>query len=151
MSLFVRTLVLCVLALALPMQGLAAATMQHCGSNHHARTAAAPKVHDHAAHGHADHQGHGAMTADHHHAAPGTTDVAADTGDDQVSNYLNASSVVTAKCSACASCCSALALPATIAQIAVVQQHASRFPPLALEFGPVVTDSLERPPRSSLA
>jgi hypothetical protein len=137
----VRTLVLCLLALALPLQGLAAATMLHCGPSHHARMASAPAAHDHAAHG------HGAVAGAHGHDGSAAVDVA----NPQTPNYLGDSSLAKAKCSACASCCSAIALPASIAEISVVQQHASRFPPLSAQVEPVVTDSPERPPRSFLA
>jgi hypothetical protein len=146
MSSIVRTLVLCLLALALPLQGLAAATMLHCGPSHHARIVSASAAHDHAAHG------HGAARGAHSHddrAADGSA--AVDAANPQTPNYLGDSSLAKAKCSACASCCSAVALPASIAEIPVVQQHASRFPPLSAQVEPVVTDSPERPPRSFLA
>jgi hypothetical protein len=141
----VRTLVLCLLALALPLQGLAAATMLHCGPSHHARMASAPAAHDHAAHG------HGAAGGARSHDLATDGSAAVDAANQQTPDYLGDPSLAKAKCSACASCCSAVALPASVAEISAVQQHASRFPALSAQVEPVVTDSPDRPPRSFLA
>src|SRR5512138_1668198 len=94
----VRPLWIWLLALALPLQALAAATMMHCGahSSPHAHEAATPAHHSHdvspsgAAHVHGDPSD---AMADHHYPVS-----------DGASSLLH-------KCSACAACCIGLALP----------------------------------------
>ena len=109
------------LATALPLQGFAAATMLTCGPAHH-RMAASAAPHAHA------HEGH-----QHHHDA-GTLQ--------QLAKF---------KCSACAACCVAAALPSptlTFDSPDLAEVHASVPPPAVAIF---LTDGLERPPRPLLA
>jgi hypothetical protein len=115
------------LATAIPLQGFAAATMAACGSAHHRMAAsAAPHAHVHAAAAHAH-------EPDEH------------TGVDtlhQLSKF---------KCSACAACCVAVALPSpplTFDSPALANVFASALPRAVAIF---LTDGLERPPRVLLA
>lgn len=123
-----RTWWICVLLLALPLQGLAAGVRVHCAPasspavvapDHHAAHDPGP----HAAHGH----GHG-----HDHAA-----AAADPGGAD-------------RCSACAWCCLGVGLPA------LAWSLAGPVPGRALAPAPVppvpkfLTDGPERPPRLHL-
>lgn len=126
----VRLFLLWLLAVALPMQGAAAAAMLHCSQAQGAgqvATQAHAHHHDHAAlQGHAD-AGHARFATPDDHAAGKTG------------------------CSACASCCHALALPAP-AIVLPAQEPA--FTPFALPAHAAVvflTDGPERPPRALLA
>ena len=143
-----RITLMWLLALAVPVQGFAAASMVGCGAGHQAggmqshshglglgqHEANAPQSHDH--HGHAHGEAHVAVHADMHMAG---IDGAAHAG------------VSKASCSACASCCTAAALPAT-PMVFEVTDAPSVFVALAPQ--PVVSfvsGGLERPPRPFLA
>lgn len=118
-----RILLTFLLALLLPLQGLAATTMLLCGPAHHAPASAATPGHHAAAHD------AGAATHEHH---AGT----------QPSG---------GQCSACAACCMSTAIiPATLAlpMLPVMAVYAMRSFAVPVA---VVTSGLERPPRSNLA
>ena len=108
MSRVLRTAVMWLLSLALPLQGYAAATMAHCDASHHrmagglSHADAAP--HDRAGHHHEVTSTAGAgvvksVDSDSHHGGSATGDV------DKLSKY---------KCSACASCCTSAVLPSSV-------------------------------------
>jgi hypothetical protein len=125
----VRVFLLWLIAMALPLQGVAAATMFACGIQHDAQA---------AAHGGQDHHEHHATGhGDHAHAA--------DLDDDSPDNPPPH------KCSACAACCVGAALPAATLVVASVdltefhQRFADRSVPVFITEGP------ERPPRFVLA
>ncbi|HMO44869.1 MAG TPA: hypothetical protein PKB14_02415 [Rubrivivax sp.] len=141
-----RTVLVWIMVLAMPAQGMAASTMLFCGPSHERmmpgvgadhHEAAVSAAHDHAA------TPHVADAADLDHA-PSTGEAGLD--DDGKFTDLGQF-----KCSACASCCSMLALPAGFAQldepgladarptapVAAVQSHHA--------------EGLERPPRATLA
>ncbi|TAL20768.1 MAG: hypothetical protein EPO01_12965 [Aquabacterium sp.] len=132
----VRLFLLWLLAVALPMQGAAAAAMLHCSQAQGAgqvATQAHAHHHDHD-HGH----DHAAMQG---HADAGNARSA--THDDHAAGKTG--------CSACASCCHALALPAP-AIVLPMQEPA--FTPFALRAHAAavfLTDGPERPPRALLA
>ena len=157
------------LSLALPWQGLAAATMAACGPAHPHDVAQPVHAHDasaHAAHGHhtAAHDSHVAPDthvahdtlarelgpqAAHGHAGALAGDDAA--GDDPAAEDTS-SPTPGQKCSVCASCCTAsaglpthvvVAEPAALADSLVDQERAT-----AAAF---FTGGPERPPRSFLA
>ena len=161
MGQLLRTVLIWLVALAIPAQGMAAVAMLHCGPGQHpAASAAQPKVHaqpgslglapaNSAAHSHAS-----------HHAVD--VDVVGDTGQyaalpDTVDTALNGKAPAASKaagsahqkCSACASCCAGLALPST----AVVPQAID--PVREVTMLPwswpasIVIDGPERPPRIS--
>ena len=98
---WVRIVIVWLLALALPVQALASATMLHCGPSHQRMHASSLGTTPHAA-AHHDHAQHQAASAPDHDAARGAP--LADLG-----KY---------KCSACASCGSAYALPSSMPVIA---------------------------------
>jgi len=139
-----RTLMIALLALAIPVQGVAAAAMLYCGPDHarggtaghtSARDVGHVSAHDHDGHAHAGHE----------HAQPDM--LMADLmflpdAPDQPAQ---------AKCSVCAACCSAAAIAASTLL----------FSPPGMEPLPVlmssslsysfITDGPLRPPRSFLA
>lgn len=135
------------LLLALPLQGFAAASMIHCGPNHHRMLTTAIGEHREsrghmasAAHTHP----HEMALADHHPAA-----TPSDAGSDAPS-VQQLDKLMKFKCSACAACCIGVALPPAALTF-------EPFPPLMTpdSFVPTrhvgfVTDGPDRPPRLSL-
>ena len=137
------------LVLAVPAQGLAAATMLHCGTGHRHAPVSKAMAAEHAAHGHAGHFEHvGAAAAD---ALPGHG--AADTASaaDEASDLHKISKQAKHKCSACASCCSGFALISTPALLPVSDLVTTVVAMAQAWAASVVIDGPERPPRSFLA
>ncbi len=141
----VRCLLIWLMALAVPLQGVAAASLQHCLPAHvpeqasGAQHAEGPShdVHAHAHHpvDHAAASGTASRKADPHKADP----------------HNAAGTLKAGKCSACAACCVALGLPAQAVQVPVVPADAfmSRLR-VAAHFS-FVPAGLDRPPRPHLA
>ena len=127
-----RHWLLCLLVLALPAQGVAAATMRFCAPAHHDMAAMAAAPAHPAAHAAAQHQHHGqVMTADPDQGSAPTE--AADQS----------------RCSACAVCCAAMALyrsPPVLPALAASQGSVAALPASAAVF---LTGGPERPPRPS--
>jgi hypothetical protein len=126
-------------ALALPVQGVAAATMLHCGSE---SGHAGAVVVDKAIHAKSDSPAMAAAATEHtHHGVHGHVD-AAEPAHDHASHDKGG-------CSACASCCSAAALlmsPGMPMAATVVRAAAIALPTtLVVAF---LTDGPDRPPRS---
>jgi len=130
------------IAVALPIQGVAAATMLHCGSTHeHGRASLANQGHVHH---------HEAMQAEggrSHHLTHEHT-AAHPVADHSAGHHHDGGK---AGCSVCASCCSAAVLPAM--SLVVVSQDLTETAPLVASAEIVVflTDGPERPPRTILA
>jgi hypothetical protein len=92
-----KLVLVCLLALALPLQAVAAASMLHCGPSHGRMQAQAGAGHGH----HAQTPAHGDGATGHHASAdPADPAQFADLGQ--------------FKCSACGACCFAAALPAFV-------------------------------------
>jgi hypothetical protein len=124
MSLRIRTLLMWLLISALPVQGWAASMLSGCGPSHRLQMghAAAPAdVHAHA----------------HHHGA--------------TKDHGTAKDLAKWTCSACASCCTAAALPATTLSLQTPVPVAFAAPSAAEAVDVFVTGGPERPPRRSLA
>jgi hypothetical protein len=128
-----KFLLVWLIALALPVQALASATLLHCGPSHqrvHAeQLGAAPEAsahHDHAQHQAASTQAHDA----------GQSKSLADLG-----KY---------KCSACAACGSGCALPSRMSVINAPEFSATRFVAVVPAVGAFAVDGPDRPPRSVL-
>lgn len=128
MSVALRTILIWLLALALPAQGLAAATLSLCGPGRQASAAIAAAhdssragpahhagrhAHAHAAQAHSSdaHAGHG-PAADAPPAGPGKVPAAASA---EVDKRLHADEH---RCSACASCCTAAVIPSNMLSVA---------------------------------
>ncbi len=131
-----RLMLLCLVALALPLQGYAATGALHCAALHGRMQASAAPHHDDGNAHH--HDGHDAAHAD---------SVTGDAGPDGGASRLGGSF----KCSACAACCVGLALPA--GAIRLPQGPAQGLaPPVATpSVAPFLTGGPERPPRIVLA
>jgi len=134
------------LALALPLQGLAAATMAACGPAH--GDAGAHAVPGHEASAHETHRHDPSAHHSHRH------DTSADDGSSGALAADDTSSPTTPdqKCSVCASCCTAsaglpthavVAHPVALAGSLIGHERAS--------LAAFLTDGPERPPRSFLA
>lgn len=137
MKIALRSLWICLLLLALPVQGFAAAQMSQCGPGHGRMQHASTAGHDHGQHAHAqDHQHeHHADAAMHADDAPGD------------------GSTPPAKhhCSACAACCVGMALPSS-APVVIAPAETVLHRVAAGAADPIfLTSGLERPPRSPLA
>jgi hypothetical protein len=136
MRVIVRICLIWLLALAVPLQGVAAATMLVCGPHHQAGGAvhASPDVQPH------HHGAHSGDDAHAHHAMPGA-DVGA-SGLAQADGHT---------CSACATCCSALALVGTFGVPACPELASTLFDSVVPSVGRYCADGPDRPPRIHLA
>ena len=149
MNRVVRNFVMCLLVLALPVQGFAASTMLLCGAGHHGAAQATEGGHDHASHTPMGAQEGSAVSESpvHEHAAQ-----AASSHDGSSFSPLSARHAkVVGKCSACASCCTVAFLPTTV--ITFTAPALSRAPAvveLTTHVG-FFTDGPDRPPRLPLA
>lgn len=130
------------LAMALPLQGLSAATMAACAAGHHEHAAAHAMAHPDpevstATHAHeqvAESGLHSHAGSDHSHAAK--------TGFGEDANH---------KCSACASCCTGAGVPSAAIAFDPVKLS-EHFAPFAVRTVPAfLSGGLERPPRAVLA
>lgn len=133
---FWRLLLLCLMAVALPVQGFAAGGGVHCGAMHERMHAATVQEHHHADAA-MEHHGHAAL---HQHGHDGA--------DDQETAQGGLSAF---KCSACAACCVAIGLPTAALRLPAVPAESAQ-PSFAA--GPTLsflTSGPERPPRSVLA
>ena len=103
-----RIALMWLVALAVPVQGVAAATMMFCGPGDttvgHQRAA-----HDHAAHG--------------HHASHDADATAQDTGDSATGDATSIEFDTTG-CSVCAACCTAATLPSPLVSYETPKGHA---------------------------
>lgn len=147
MSRLVRTLLMWLLVLAVPVQGTAAATMAFCGSNHHGAGQAAhleqptAAVHVHEHHDDAD--------GDHHHAQAAHDEDATATA--QAAPHAKLVHADKHKCSACASCCTVAALPSAIKAFQPDLLADSFLPLVPRGVTLLLPGGLERPPRFVLA
>ncbi len=162
MGLFVRSLLLWLLVLAVPAQGLAAATMVFCGPDHHAG-GGQPALALHDTHAEHQHPGHDDQNAPHHPAdeqAEAQAE-AQEVDDAQAGAQAQAAAPSAAqtrfvhadkhKCSACASCCSAAAILSRAPVLPAPEVTATEFAAVVPTVDPFATDGPDRPPRSRLA
>jgi Na+-transporting methylmalonyl-CoA/oxaloacetate decarboxylase gamma subunit len=138
-----RIVLICMIVLAMPVQGIAAATMRFCAPGgqwpaHHGAAA-------HAAHHHAAHAQAAAPSHHHHHHGQAV----ADATNDESNGGLGAMSKM--KCSVCAVCCMAAAIAPDIPTVHVVENGSKVMLPVSVSYVGPVADGLERPPRSFLA
>jgi hypothetical protein len=135
---------MCVVVLAVSVQGVAAAAMLNCGPVHHR----APDVHgghDHSAHS------HGHLSNSPEPAKEAGTTVAAVDETDAAETAQLLQQAPKAKCSACASCCSAAALPSSIEAFESKSDAQPYSIPAGSPAAAFLTNGPERPPRHSLA
>jgi hypothetical protein len=136
MSRALRLALTWLLAVALPVQGVSAATMLACGLGHHEHLISEASVHSH---GHTATHVHALVASAHDSdvsVPPGKTDLGKGTGH---------------KCSACASCCLGVAVPTEIASFDTIQLPEVFAPLVARTLAAYFIEGLERPPRTFLA
>ena len=144
MNRMIRALLIWLLALALPAQGVMAATMVLCGPNHDDRASAVGAMHDD---GRATRQQDSAL-----HARIAAAD---DHAEQMISHETAAADKFTQsgvqKCSVCASCCSAAAIHDTVPKLPVLAPAAARLSAQTAAVEPFAADGPDRPPRHILA
>ena len=143
MGSFVKTLLIWLLVLALPAQGIAAAAMTFCGSGHHGIASA------HVAMSAASEHLHRGDSLPVHGSDRGASVAAATI--DAASVTEKASQATQQKCSACASCCSLGAMLSTVPVIAAFDPAPTVFTTVVPIVDAVATDGPDRPPRIVLA
>ena len=152
----VRLTVFLLLAAALPLQGVSAATMLSCAPvGHHGNAMpASPHGHDataatvapaalDAAAANRDHASHAAVGHDH------ATHATVDQGDN--SDARPGAGGAVAKCSACSFCCTGAAAPAQLLVFGPLDLPEFYAPFAARSVAAFVSEGLERPPRAFLA
>lgn len=141
-----RTALMWLLLLALPLQGFAAATMLNCGPNHH-RLLVAATAEPNGGHGHSavgQHQ-HVTGVADDHHQS------VSDGGANDLPPAHHLDKLTKVKCSACAACCMGAALPTAALAIASVPPAMTTASFVSTPHVDFLSDGLDRPPRLLLA
>jgi len=141
-----RIALMWLLAFAVPAQGFAAASMFNCSPGHHGTA---------GKQAHAGHSGihvHGAATPPHGHEGhshangPAVSSIDAD-GAAEASAL---GKVAKGSCSACASCCTAAALPSSGLSFEATPVHAGVAPLVPRSIAAFLTDGPDRPPRSMI-
>lgn len=132
-------MVLWLLMIAFPMQGIAAAVMAGCGSNPHHRVTADVSEHQH------DSNSHTHEDADHSHS-----DELQVLDDSHMSNPVGEAHSKT-KCSSCAGCCLVTAIAPTIDVVASLPTTGMSINIFSEKhFAVNFPDGLERPPHTFL-
>lgn len=146
MRLSLRSLLIWLMALALPIQAVAAASMLHCGAAHRlmqggSLAAVAPDGHD-AVHDATPHQ---------HADSSAGLDADLSAGDSSDASLSASPLGDDFTCSACANCCSAVALPSRLVRLPApaIEAHATALPASGLVS--FVPGGIDRPPRTFLA
>ena len=136
-----RTLLICLLALALPAQGVMAATMVFCGPDHRDQASAAAAAHDAGV----------AHDAQHFNSQPDPAAQDSHAGEAAADETAAADKFAQQKCSVCAACCSAAAIHDTVPKLPAVEPAAADFAALVTVVEPFASDGPDRPPRHVLA
>ena len=144
-----RITLMWLVALAVPIQGYAAATMLGCGPEHHRMAglqsqAAAADGSDPAVKQHSP-DAHAGMVGDHPHG-----DSAEPSHAHVLKTHGSSGKVGKGACTPCASCCVVAALPATMVVFQPVPLVEFFVPLAARSVASFVTEGPERPPRSIL-
>lgn len=131
-----RALLICLLAIALPAQGVMAATMAFCGAHQpdHADVSTVVRGADTGLASSADAHEHAAI------AAPGEKG----SSDKAAMSDMH-------KCTVCAACCSPMALNDMLPKLPLLEPATTMFIALATAVKPSAVSGPERPPRQVLA
>lgn len=138
-----RVIMLWWMVLALPMQGMAAAAMLHCGAAGAPVPASSPQQAHHDGIHHAAPEADAAHAAHAHHAADAEGSAPAFGHD--------AGHAAGHACSACAACCVAMGLPAGMPVLATAPAATTAVTALVAPAPSFLTAGPERPPRSQRA
>ncbi|WP_394778732.1 hypothetical protein [Undibacterium sp.] len=127
-----RLFLLCMLMLAIPLQGIAAGTMLFCGAGHHqmadAPVAASPQGHEHH----------------HHNGAASADSAASSSGQDHLHSLATAAKD---KCSSCAACCVGAVMVTAFADAVLSRPSSEKIDLVFSSSAGHISDGLERPPR----
>jgi len=163
MWIWFRSLSIWCIVLALPLQGLAAATMVHCGLSHarmvqdHAQAHAQAHTQAHTqAHAQA-HAGHGqspeplrqADLSHHHTGAAGALGSGHGSPSGQPDIQGDAPALAKYQCSACAACCAGSAPPSLVSRIPVIPTPPVVFTSALVSVDALASDAPDRPPRAA--
>lgn len=144
-----KLLLVWIMAVALPLKGLAAVTMAGCGPGHSGpATTSTQAQHSESASPKSSH--HGTIETSVAPAAPDVVDSTANADDASPDASKGSAAAVKMKCSGCSPCCAAAA-PAPEQQTGPPDLQASRFTFSSAGYVGVVTDVPHRPPRTVLA
>jgi hypothetical protein len=128
----IAVLIVWLLAVALPAQGLAAATMRHCSPQRSHTTTSAQAGYQHP----------GAAHAQHHHDAGAAHDHGS------TSDHHASVKTPLQKCSACAACCIGAALPSSAQSVPEPLAAPGARPEPVLVHAAFLTSGPDRPPRT---
>ncbi len=142
MQVWLRLLVVCLVALALPVQGMAGVSLTHCGPSH-GRMAAVLETSHHHGEG-ADTDGSHAHAAATPHRADAVAQAGAPHGEPQPGSLDDLAKF---KCSSCSACCASAALPSTMPQLPQLDLAPAVFADSLLTVARFATDGPDRPPR----
>jgi hypothetical protein len=146
----VKFLLVWLVVLAIPLQGMAATTMLLCGPAHHRAQQGVSPAAMHGSHGPA-HESTQAIDGTTTHVGHGVSGATEDPAPEWAADSAVPMDAAQFTCSACASCCSPAAIPQSVAALAASD---NLFAPVAAP-GPgrfsVVIDAPDRPPRAFLA
>jgi hypothetical protein len=155
MQAWFRLLVVWFIALALPIQGVASATMAHCGPGHQpmhvaAGTPSVPQAaQPHAAGAaHAHHQPHDEGAAAHSAGHPEPAPHAAAQPGKFTGKFADLAKY---KCSSCASCCAGAALRGAMPRVPDSEPAPTVFAEATVTVDPFASDGPDRPPRRTHA
>ena len=139
-----RFVLLCLMAVALPLQGFAATGALHCATMHERMQAGVSHHHDDVA-DHHEHHDHDRQAHERHGASPANS--ATEAGADDGAGRLGGLS----KCSACAACCVGIGLPAGAITLPAGPAESVAAGLVTRSVAPFLTSGPERPPRVLLA
>ncbi|MFZ6644778.1 hypothetical protein ACO0LO_03635 [Undibacterium sp. TJN25] len=131
-----RFFLLCMLMLAIPLQGIAAGTMLFCGAGHHQMAADVAGVANVEYAAMAMPQGH-----EHHHHAAASAGNASD-------HHQSFAAAAKDKCSSCAACCVGAVLLTAFADPTLSRPSSEKIDLIFSSSAGHISDSLERPPRA---
>ncbi len=148
MQLWLKLLIVWLVAIALPAQGVAGVTMAHCGTGPLAAVTASGHQHQHPRqHQHQHPQADQVADDSHHHGAdPADADTAASAAKAQPGTLADVSQH---KCSSCAACCAGTALPSAAPHLPQVESAAAVFAEDLLTVAAFASSGPDRPPRTA--
>ena len=143
-----RVSLMWLIALAVPLQGYAAAAMFACGPGHHGGTGVSQVAPPHGHEMHADDHPEAAAAewSDTDHHGGGASPDRSEPPEAQGAGHK----VSKTKCAPCASCCVVAALPAAVMRFEPVPLVDSFVPLAQIGASSFLADGLERPPRLPL-
>ena len=147
-----RCFVACLIALALPVQGMASMTMAHCGQGHERKHSDQEPAHHHERHDSANPHHHESALTEASDEAPSALTEASD--EVAAANHPPAQADELsdlARCSSCASCCAGSVLPSVMLRIPEPAPAPTVFVVDIVDIGAFATGGPDRPPRSILA